>query len=203
MVPTAMAYTVRSGDSFSAISARFGTTPTALAKANGRTLKSVLHVGDRLKVPGVLVPNRIPGALPPDLRSPERLALIPLFLDAAQRYAVPYDVLMAQAYRESSWKSTALSVDNARGIGQLLPATASWVARVLLHDLTLNPANTADNIKLQARFLRYLIDLTGGDLQRALAGYYQGHFALLKGGMSATGKAYAASILARRLQFRF
>ncbi len=44
-------YTVRRGDSLSRIAKRFGTTPEALAKANGLQLNGLLREGIRLEVP--------------------------------------------------------------------------------------------------------------------------------------------------------
>ena len=44
-------YTVRRGDSLSRIAKRFGTTPEALAKANGLRLNGILREGVRLEVP--------------------------------------------------------------------------------------------------------------------------------------------------------
>lgn len=50
--PSAGTYTVRSGDSFSAISSRTGTDMHRLAAFNGMTINSFIHPGDVLKVPG-------------------------------------------------------------------------------------------------------------------------------------------------------
>lgn len=52
-VPTATfrTYTVKSGDSLSAIAAEFGTTARAIATLNGITISSTLHIGQVLKIP--------------------------------------------------------------------------------------------------------------------------------------------------------
>jgi LysM repeat protein len=44
-------YTVRSGDTLSAIASRFGTTSRAIAELNGITTSTILHAGDVLKIP--------------------------------------------------------------------------------------------------------------------------------------------------------
>ena len=49
---TSGSYTVRAGDSLEKIARRSGTTPSALAKLNGMKLDSVIHPGQKLKVPG-------------------------------------------------------------------------------------------------------------------------------------------------------
>ena len=45
-------YTVKPGDSFAKIARNTGSTPVELAKANGLKLTSVIHPGQKLKVPG-------------------------------------------------------------------------------------------------------------------------------------------------------
>ena len=45
-------YRVQSGDTLSGIAARHGVSTSALAQANGLTLRSVIRVGQRLEVPG-------------------------------------------------------------------------------------------------------------------------------------------------------
>jgi LysM repeat protein len=44
-------YTVRSGDTLSAIAARYGTTSRAIADLNGITVSTTLHIGQVLKIP--------------------------------------------------------------------------------------------------------------------------------------------------------
>lgn len=44
-------YRVKSGDTLSAIAARFGTTSRAIAELNGITVSTILHAGDILRIP--------------------------------------------------------------------------------------------------------------------------------------------------------
>lgn len=44
-------YVVKSGDTLGAIAERYGTTPSAIAKLNGITVGSTLHIGQELKIP--------------------------------------------------------------------------------------------------------------------------------------------------------
>ena len=193
-------YTVRAGDSFSAIGGRFGISAGALAKANGLRLTSVVHPGRVLTVP-VTLPAGLPDHLPADLMAqPDRLLLYPLFVAAAKEAKVPLDLLMATAYIESGWKQSAVSATGALGVGQLRPETAAWVAAVLLRQGGLDPNRPADNLRLSARFLRYLLD-TMPDTRSALAAYYQGPGSVTRQGITATGRAYAARILAARPAF--
>lgn len=198
--PPPVRYTVRAGDSFSAIAGRFGIAPAALATANGLRLTSMLHPGRVLVVP-VQLPAGLPDDLPAALvAQPDRLMLYPLFVAAAREAKVPVDLLMATAYIESGWKQAAVSPTGAIGVGQLRPETAAWVAAVLLRRGGLDPNRPADNLRLSARFLRYLLD-SMPDTRSALAAYYQGPGSVMREGITATGRAYATKILAVRSRF--
>src|SRR5207342_2115155 len=103
--------------------------------------------------------SRLPAAL---VQRTDRLRLVPLFVAAAKEFAVPADLLMAVAFRESNWNATAVSRTGAMGIGQLMPATVTFVStRLLRLPRPLNPWEPADNIRMSARTLRHLLDLTG------------------------------------------
>jgi LysM repeat protein len=193
-------YAVRPGDSLWAVGNRYGVSAQAVAKANGLRLTSVVLPGKVLAVP-VPLPPGLPRHLPADLMAqPDRLPLYPLFASAAKEFKVPADLLMATAYIESGWKQAAVSATGALGVGQLRPETAAWVAGVLLHQGGLDPTRAGDNIRLSARFLRYLLD-TMPDTRSALAAYYQGPGSVTRDGTTATGRTYAAKILAARPAF--
>jgi soluble lytic murein transglycosylase-like protein len=200
--PAPLRYTVRAGDSFYGIANRFGIRASALAAANHLRLSSVLQTGQVLVVPGVQLPANLPAHLPaPLLANPDRLLLYPYFVAAAKEAGVPADLLMATAYIESGWKQTAVSSTGALGVGQLKPDTARWIAAVLLRTPALDPANARDNVRMSARFLRYLLDAHGGALRPALAAYYQGPGSVARDGISPVGLVYAGKILGVRSAF--
>ena len=91
-----------------------------------------------------------------------------------------------------------VSPSGAIGIGQLLPSTAGFVAGVLI-GAPLDPYVADDNIRMSARFLAHLVSLTNGDVNMALAGYYQGLTSVRRDGMKATTAAYVNVVLACRL----
>jgi soluble lytic murein transglycosylase-like protein len=101
------------------------------------------------------------------------MALIPHF----QRWAVANELdpalVMAVAWQESGWQNDVVSRAGAIGIGQLLPSTAAFVSRDLI-GVPLDPHVPEDNIRMTARYLHWLLKRTGGDLDLALAGYFQG-----------------------------
>jgi soluble lytic murein transglycosylase-like protein len=200
--PAPVRYTVRAGDSFYGIANRFGIRAPALAAANHLTLSSMLHPGQVLVVPGVQLPANLPAHLPAALTAnPDRLLLYPYFVASAKESGVPADLLMATAYIESGWMQTAVSGTGAIGVGQLKPDTSRWIAAVLFRDYGLNPANARDNIRMSARFLRYLLDANGANVRRAVAAYYQGPGSVARDGITPVGLAYAARILAVRSAF--
>ncbi len=85
----------------------------------------------------------------------------------AERYNVDRALVKAVIKVESNFNPTAVSQAGARGLMQLMPETA----RALGVEDSFNPE---ENIRGGVRHLRYLLDLFGGDLQMALAGYNAG-----------------------------
>jgi soluble lytic murein transglycosylase-like protein len=96
----------------------------------------------------------------------------PLFVKWAAHYGVPADLLEATAWIESGWQTGVISKTGAIGVGQLEPSTVDFVR--LLVGIKLNPYSANDNIRMSARFMRYLLDRTGNNVPLALAAYYQG-----------------------------
>jgi soluble lytic murein transglycosylase-like protein len=93
-------------------------------------------------------------------------------------YRVDPALLYALALQESRFDNMALSRSGARGILQIMPATASYVA----NDPSLSGANAERlhepgfGLELGQRYLHYLArhDTVGGDLIRLLAAYNAG-----------------------------
>jgi soluble lytic murein transglycosylase-like protein len=77
--------------------------------------------------------------------------------------------------QESAFDARAVSPKGARGLMQLMPATA---ARFGVKDIF----DPAQNIEAGARYLRFLLDLFDGDISLALAGYNAGEGAVKKYG---------------------
>jgi soluble lytic murein transglycosylase-like protein len=191
-------YRVQRGDTLSSIARRHGTTVDALVAANGIGDANRIRAGTRLAIPGPDASN-----LPAKLRRhPERLALLPHFDRAARDFGVPADLLKAVTWLESGWQNHKVSPVGAQGIGQLMPATVELTNDRLLAGARLDPAVPADNIRLSARFLRYLLDRTDGDSRQALAAYYQGLRSIQENGPKAHTVRYVADVTALRARFR-
>ena len=200
VVRAAATYTVKRGDTLSAISTRLRIDVAALAAANG--LKNIhrLQVGQVLKVPPPPAAAGTTG-LPDRLRaSPDRLVFMKHFDAAAHDYKVPADLIKAVAWMESGWQNDKISSTKAVGIGQLMPDTVAFVNQQLLRT-KLDPKRPEQNIRLSARYLAWLLAQTKGDVPMAIGAYYQGLASVRKIGPYADTRFYVASVVALRTRF--
>lgn len=193
-------YTVRSGDTLSSIGRYFGVSTSAIASANHLANQNLVRIGQVLAIPagsGATGTSGLPATL---LASPSRLALRPTFEQWAATYGVPADLLEGLCWLESGWQNGVVSSTGAIGIGQLMPDTVSLVNDVLLK-AHLSPNVAAENIRMSARFLKYLLDRSWGDVHIALAAYYQGFRSVSEHGVYAPTLVYVAAVLALRDRF--
>jgi len=94
-------------------------------------------------------------------------------LEAARRFQVNPTVVAAVMRVESAFDHRAMSRKGARGLMQLMPATAArFGVRV---DELFTPAR---NIEAGARYLRFLVDRFDGDAVRVFAAYNAGEHAV-------------------------
>jgi hypothetical protein len=94
---------------------------------------------------------------------------------AARLHQVSPDLVRAVIGVESEFDQWAVSSKGARGLMQLMPATAR---RLGVHD----SFNARQNIFGGTQYLRMLLDQFGGDVTLALAGYNAGENAVLRYG---------------------
>jgi LysM repeat protein len=203
-VMTVGTVTVRAGATLTSLAAQYGTTPDALAAANGITNPNMVFPGERLTLPAGLAVAGAPGvAVPagtgdyptPLLGFPSRLALQPDFVHSATASGVPVALLEALCWWESGWQTTAVSAEGAIGVCQIEPTTAAFVSSSILQE-PLDPLTAADNIALCAAYLRYLLNSTGGNASQALADYDQGPASIAQQGVLGSTQAYVKGILA-------
>jgi soluble lytic murein transglycosylase len=85
-------------------------------------------------------------------------------------------LIHAVTRQESNFDPEAVSPANARGLMQLLPATAASVAKRLglRHQVGMLTSDTAHNMRLGAAYLDQLLARFGGTLPYAIAGYNAG-----------------------------
>ncbi|MGB9177683.1 MAG: lytic transglycosylase domain-containing protein [Pyrinomonadaceae bacterium] len=95
--------------------------------------------------------------------------------ESGKRNGVDPVLLYSIMHQESSFKAGAVSYKGARGLMQLMPATAARFGVTRIFD-------PRQNIEGGARYMRFLLDTFGGDVQLALAGYNAGEGAVIKYG---------------------
>jgi soluble lytic murein transglycosylase-like protein len=133
---------------------------------------------------------------------PERLYLEPILVGAAHDYGLPVDMVLAQAWAESSWRMDAVSRVGATGVLQLTGKTVEFVSKRLLKlDHALDAADPAANARMGARYMQHLLDRTDGDVRQALIAYNQGLTALRRNGPYPAAETYADRVLALRPVF--
>ena len=96
-------------------------------------------------------------------------------VESGKRNSVDPLLLYSIMHQESSFKPRAMSNKGARGLMQLIPATASRFG-------VMNIWDPKQNIEGGARYMRFLLNLFNGDVRLALAGYNAGEGAVMKYG---------------------
>jgi hypothetical protein len=181
----ARTHLVRSGDTLTAIAARYGTTVRALERANHLRPGAFLLIGTRL---------RVPSGAGPTGRGDVRGSL--------DRWAVHYGVnphlARALAWMESGFQPTIRSPIGAWGVMQVTPATWDYAESVLIG---MRIPRTADgNVRVGVAYLRHLLRAFRGDERLALAAYYQGPASVRTRGLLRETKAFVADVQALKLR---
>jgi soluble lytic murein transglycosylase-like protein len=195
--PSARTHVVVAGQTLTAIAARYGTSISAIVQLNDIRDANHVRIGTRLRIPDAAPPTGLPARL---RASPGRMALIPHFKRWAIANNIDPAIVMAVAWQESGWQNNVVSHAGAIGIGQLLPSTAAFVSRDLI-GVELDPRVPEHNIRMTARYLRWLLGRTGGDLDQALAGYYQGQASVAANGLLPVTVDYIAIVRGLRPRF--
>jgi LysM repeat protein len=194
----ARTHVVVEGDNLTTIARRYGVTVTELARANRLDVRRLLRLGTKLAVPVPAAKRGYPAKL---LASPARLALVPHFVRWSKANGLPPDLVMATTWLESGWQNGAVSSVGALGIGQLMPGTVKFVRHELIGIDWLDPRIPEHNIRMSARYLRFLLQRAGGDVREALAGYYQGPGSVSRVGALPQTVTYVDAVLSLRRLF--
>jgi soluble lytic murein transglycosylase-like protein len=169
-----------------------------LATAEGASAQ-VLEIGDdgavvTYAVPAIHTSQGVQPIEPPEPAPLVRMApddVARLIRESSVRHAVPASLVEAVAWQESRFNHAAISPKGARGVMQLLPATAG--------DLGVDPSDLRSNIDGGAAYLAQQIRRFG-DVKLALAAYNAGPKAVERyGGVPpyAETQSYVRAILAR------
>lgn len=211
-------YTVRAGDTLSAVAAARHTTLAWLRAHNRLDRRSLIFVGQRLVVPASAPSQRSPGSTfagrtyPPEVvaaaarhratlaarPAPSRSAVRALIRSTASRYGVDPALALAVAHQESGFQQRVVSPADAIGTMQVLPATADFVGSYVAHR-RLDPLRATDNVTAGVGLLSVLSKAASAD--KAVAGYYQGLASVQRNGMYPDTKTYVSSVLALRKSY--
>jgi len=208
---TTTTVTVRSGDTLSGIAARNGVTTASLLKANRLSVRSLLQIGQRLRVvtpkkaanssntfAGRTYPNRVVRAAAANRAylaghpQPSRTQMKAMIIATARRHGVNPRLALAISWQESGWNQRQVSVANAIGAMQVIPSSGAWASELVGRRLSLLKAQ--DNVTAGVVILRSLTRSARTE-NEAIAGYYQGLYSVQHHGMYTDTRSYVASVL--------
>lgn len=197
-------YTIRAGETLTAIAGRYHTSISGLASLNQLADASRIFAGQVILVP-VAAPARADWSTRRfDAATRELMAARTTVRDAiigeARRAHVSVPLALAVAWQESGWRQGVLSSAGAIGVMQLLPATADWVGNGLLGS-AIQINSMRDNVRGGVTLLRHYLVRYAGDQRLALAAYYQGQRAVDSYGIFPVSRPYIDSILAHEALF--
>ncbi|MEM6493397.1 MAG: lytic transglycosylase domain-containing protein [Pseudomonadota bacterium] len=112
--------------------------------------------------------------------------------ELSRRFDLSPRLLEAVVWQESRWRAGAVSQAGARGLAQLMPATAVY--------LGVDPDDPMQNLEGGARYLREQLDRFDGNLEKALAAYNAGPGRVIRAGGVPNireTKLYVAAIMSR------
>ena len=213
-------YTVKAGDTLTAIAAAHQVSLGDLLSANNIGQNSLLHPGDRLSLPGAagtaptdLVPSTFLHYTYPDdvvasanlnkqalnaAAVPDRAQMQQIVSSTALQMGVDPALAMAFAQQESGFDHRAVSPANAIGTMQVIPTSGDWASDLVGRQLNL--LDPYDNATAGVAIIRSLL-ATSDSLEVAVASYYQGQHSVVTNGMFSDTENYVASVLAHQASF--
>ena len=203
------AYTVRAGDTLSALAAQTGVSTEAMAAMNGLDPSQYLLTGTVLKLPGgapapvqasepapaaTVVPEAAPAPTPQNVSAVD-------VQNVAAAHGISPSLAAAIAWQESGFNNGMVSAANARGVMQVMPGTWDYVQQNLAGGRQLDPSSATDNIHAGVMYLKRLLTDAGGDENAAIAGYYQGLASVRERGLYDDTQRYVDNVQALRSRF--
>lgn len=124
---------------------------TAFAVALSVVALAPLHSATAAEVPAATANYAtVLRTINPHLQVHESLAYARSLLADSERTQLDPNLIMALVTVESSWRQSAVSRHGARGLGQLMPATAK--------NLGVNPRDPSQNLRGASTYLKTLVD---------------------------------------------
>lgn len=100
---------------------------------------------------------------------------LPFIQEASATYQIPSALIHAVILVESNYNPRAMSPKGAQGLMQLMPATAKRFGNA-------NSWDPRQNILTGSKYLRWLLDYFGDDLELTIAAYNAGEGAVMQAG---------------------
>jgi LysM repeat protein len=203
-------YTVRPGDTVTALAVRYHAWTDEVLTVNHLGDSGRLVVGQRLRIPVVLA--ALPhtdhaGRRTPDdasrnatarSKDPSHARVKSVIVGAARRHGVSPDLALAISWQEAGWQQDQVSSAHAIGAMQVLPSTGRWIETIVGRRLHLH--QLSDNVTAGVVLLRELRE--AAHVRHSVAGYYQGLQSVRDHGMYDDTLHYVRNVLALRDQFR-
>jgi N-acetylmuramoyl-L-alanine amidase len=199
------AHVVQPGETLTSIAAVDGLSVGVLARANGISSSAELIAGKTLWIP----PQRaaaMPAASAAQTSATSVAAGPPIPTAArvsssqiaavADANGVSAALAEAVAWQESGWNNDEVSNIGAVGVMQIVPTTWTWIDRYLTPADPLGTASASENVRAGVLLLHQLLQITGGNEQLAVAGYFQGLASVRRFGLYASTRRYVADVLA-------
>ncbi len=192
-------YQIRRGDTLSRIAGSHGTTIWTLARVNNIGNVNLIFVGRELCIPyrvgggsgsgygsggssaGLLSNGVVTWYAYNALDWSSRSQVSSLLHQAAARYGLPANLLMAIAWQESGWNQHVIAWDGGIGVMQLMPNTAMGINTST--GIRRNPYHLNDNINLGATYLSWLYHNFYGNLSKTISAYNEGGWAVIHRGI--------------------
>ena len=119
------------------------------------------------------LPFVVPGE--PKFLSEVPAGFLPFIQEASATYQIPPALIHAVILVESNYNPRAYSPKGAQGLMQLMPATAKRFGNI-------NSWDPRQNILTGSKYLRWLLDYFGDDLELTIAAYNAGEGAVMQAG---------------------
>jgi len=159
-------YSVRFGDTLSAIAMRYRTTWQRLAPYNHIANANLIFPGQQVCIPGKGSTGGTGGTGGTGSTGGSHQHFVTLATQDALNVGLSPNVFVRQINQESSFNPSAVSSAGALGIAQFEPGTAA--------SLGVNPWDPVQSLQGASRLMASYVRQFGGDIAKALAAYNAG-----------------------------